>query len=198
MSHVFLDTHGGRLALYLNGDLQFDRDDERLYHEPLGLVPVALASGRAAGRTLRVLVLGGGDGLALREIQKFPAVREACIVDRDAAVLELGRTRLAELNRHAFVDARTRVDVAGGRGVLSAARDVDVAACDLMYPRTLSDAGVFTVEFFERVRRVLAPGGVVAINAASPEETPEAFGCIAATVAAAGLTSVPHAFVLPS
>src|SRR5881296_908873 len=99
MSQVFLDTHEGRLALYLNGDLQFDRDDETLYHEPLALVPVALAARRAAGRRLRVLVLGGGDGLALREILRFPSVGEAHVVDRNGAVLELARTRLAELNR---------------------------------------------------------------------------------------------------
>ena len=44
MSHVFLDARDGHLALYLNGDLQFDGRDERLYHEPLGLVPTALAA----------------------------------------------------------------------------------------------------------------------------------------------------------
>ena len=60
MSHIFLDRRDGRLALYLNGDLQFDRRDERLYHEALALVPVALAARRARGGPLRVLILGGG------------------------------------------------------------------------------------------------------------------------------------------
>ena len=198
MSHVFLDTHDGRLALYLNGDLQFDRDDERLYHEPLGLIPVALAARRAEGRALRVLVLGGGDGLALREIFRFSIVSEAHVVDRYAAVLALARNGLAELNGRALFDPRARVHVADARDFLSGARDFDVVVCDLTYPRDLAGAAVFTIEFFERVRRALGPRGVVAVNAVSPELTPEAFGCVAATLGAAGLTSVPYAFELPS
>lgn len=65
MSHIFLDRREGRLRLYLNGDMQFAQEDERLYHEPLALVPTVLAARRRPDRPLRVLILGGGDGLAL-------------------------------------------------------------------------------------------------------------------------------------
>ena len=198
MSGLFLDTRAGRLALYLNGDLQFDRDDEELYHQPLALVPLALVSRRAAGRKLRVLVLGGGDGLALREILKCPGVDEAHLVDHDATVLDLARSRLADLNRGALSDARVRVHVADARDFLSGARGFDAIVCDLTFPRDLAGAAVFTVDFFRSVRRALTPRGVIAVNAVSPELTPEAFGCIAVTLATAGLASVPYAFVLPS
>ena len=96
MSHIFLDTRAGRLALYLHGDLQFDREDERLYHEPLAFVPTALAARRAPGKPLRALILGGGDGLALRETLKVPETAEVHLVERDPGVLDLrGRASAA-------------------------------------------------------------------------------------------------------
>lgn len=198
MSHVFLDTRDGRLALYLNGDLQFDAADERLYHEPLALVPLALAARRVPGQALRVLVLGGGDGLALREVLRFPEVAEAHLVDHDPAVLRLGREALAGLNRQAFGDPRARAHVADAREFLRTARDFHVVISDLTYPRDVAGASLFSVPFFAMVRAALAPRGVLALNAVSPELTPEAFGCVAATLGAAALEAVPYAFALPS
>jgi spermidine synthase len=198
MSHVFLDTRDGALRLYLSGDLQFDSRDERLYHEPLALVPVALAAARAPGRPLRVLLLGGGDGLALREVLRVPAVREVVLVDRDPAVLALGAGPLAGLNRQAFRDSRVRVVAADAREHLGRARDVDALVYDLTYPADVAGAALFSVPLFRKARAALRPGGVLAVNAVSPELTPEAFGCIGASLGAAGLAAVGYAFPLPS
>jgi spermidine synthase len=197
MSHIFLDRRDGRLALYLNGDLQFDARDERLYHEPLALVPVALAARRAPGRRLRVAILGGGDGLALRAVLRFPAVAEAHVVDRDPNVLRLGAGELAELNAGAFRDPRARIHTLDARDFLRRARGFDALICDLTYPRDVAGAGLCSVAFFHRARRALRPGGVLAVNAVSPERTPQAFGCMGATLAAAGLGAIPYAFLLP-
>ncbi|HEX7548454.1 MAG TPA: hypothetical protein VF417_05610, partial [Candidatus Methylomirabilis sp.] len=131
MSHIFLDRREGRLALYLSGELQFDQRDERLYHEPLALVPTALAARRSErlrtpaerrGRPLRVLILGGGDGLALREVLRFPAVAEVHLVDRDPEVLRLGREAFADLNHGAFRDSRVRIHAQDAREILDRAR----------------------------------------------------------------------------
>jgi len=135
MSGVFLDDKGGRLALYLSGDLQFDAKDERLYHEPLAALPAALAARRAGGRALRALILGGGDGLALREVLRLSEVREAHLVDRDPEVLELGRTRLAGLNLGALDDRRCRIHCQDARDYLKKARAFDIIIQDLTYPR---------------------------------------------------------------
>jgi spermidine synthase len=197
MSTAYVDRRAGRLALYLSGDLQFDAADERRYHEPLALVPIALARQRV-DRPLRVLILGGGDGLALRETLRFADVGEAHLVDRDERVLTLGRTELAVLNRHAFDDARVRVHVGDARRFITDARAFDVVIADLTYPRDVGGASLHTVDFYARVRDALAPRGVVAVNAVSPERTPEAFGSIAASLGAARFSVVPYAFALPS
>jgi spermidine synthase len=198
VSHVFLDTRDGALRLYLSGDLQFDSRDEPLYHEPLALVPVGLAAARAPGRPLRVLLLGGGDGLALREVLRFPAVREVVLVDRDPEVLALGAGPLAGLNREAFRDPRVRVIEADARRYLGRARDVDALVYDLTYPADVAGAALFSVPLFRKARAALRPGGVLALNAVSPELTPEAFGCLGASLGAAGLAAVGYAFGLPS
>jgi spermidine synthase len=198
VSHVYLETRAGGLRLYLNGDLQLDSRDERLYHEPLASVPTALARARHPARALRVLILGGGDGLALREVLRFPEVREVHLVDRDPAVLRLGATALAELNRGAFQDPRVRVHVRDARGFLPQARGFDVVLYDLTYPGDVAGAAHFTVAAFSRARAALQPGGILAVNAVSPEETPQAFGCVGRTLAAAGVPAVPYAVSLPS
>ncbi|MBI4012099.1 MAG: hypothetical protein HY359_07340 [Candidatus Rokubacteria bacterium] len=198
MSQVFLDHRGEGLRLYLNGDLQFDSRDERLYHEPLGLVPTALALGRAAARGLRVLILGGGDGLVLREVLRFAEVAEAHVVDRDPEVLQLGRGSLATLNDGAFRDPRARVHAREAREFLRRARGFDVLIYDLTYPGDVGGAALFGVPVLEKARVALRPGGVLAVNAVSPELTPQAFGCIGRTLGAAGLAAVPYAFALPS
>jgi spermidine synthase len=198
MSHIFLERRGERLRLYLSGDLQFDSDDEYRYHEPLAGLPTVLARQRAAGRDLRVLVLGGGDGLALREVLRVPRVREVHLVDRDPEVLRLGETVLASLNGGALRDPRVRVHVRDARDFLPRARGFDVVISDLTYPGDVASSALFSVGAFRRVHAALAPGGVFALNAVSPEETPQAFGCVGATLAAAGLAPVPYALAIPS
>ena len=198
MRHIFLDRRDGRLRLYLHGDLQFDASDERLYHEPLGLVPTLLAASRAPRRQVRVLILGGGDGLGLREVLRSPQVRAGHEVDRDPAVLRLGREALADLNRGAFRDPRVRVHVADAGRFVAAASGFDVLILDLTYPRNRDGVRLFRIESVRRLRAALRPGGVLGLNAVSPERSPQAFACMGETLAAGGLFALPYAFTLPS
>jgi spermidine synthase len=89
--------------LYLNGNLQFSSVDEKRYHEML-VHPAMSAHGKAE----HVLVLGGGDGLAVREILKYPTVKTVTLVDLDPGMIELARTDpvLMRLNAGALTDAR--------------------------------------------------------------------------------------------
>ncbi len=93
--------------LFLNGNLQFSSVDEHIYHEMLVHPAIALAEKRR-----RVLILGGGDALGLREVLKHPGVEEAALVDIDAEMIELARSNpvLNELNQGALRDARVRVE----------------------------------------------------------------------------------------
>lgn len=95
---------GSRFSMYLNGHLQFDSEDEYIYHEML--VHPALMARDEPPET--VLVLGGGDGLAVREVLRWPSVRRVLLVDLDPAVTGLARTwpPLVRLNEAALLDQR--------------------------------------------------------------------------------------------
>src|SRR5262245_15921886 len=95
---ILLDERDdGSLALYIDGDLQFDSRDEQIYHEALVLPALALAQ-RRSGEGLRALICGGGDGLVARELLRSQAVAYIDLVDYDAAILDLARGELAALN----------------------------------------------------------------------------------------------------
>ncbi|HVR19283.1 MAG TPA: polyamine aminopropyltransferase, partial [Polyangiaceae bacterium] len=95
---IVVTANRGGFNLFLNGNLQFSSADEYRYHE--ALVHPAMAS---AGRAIeRVLILGGGDGLAAREVLAHPGVRSVTLVDLDPAMTSLARNfqPLASLNRN--------------------------------------------------------------------------------------------------
>ncbi len=107
--HLVLTQRAERSRLYINGHLQFDSRDEAIYHEQLVHVPMTLAP-----RHGRVLILGGGDGLALRELVGYRDVREVTLVDLDARMIALAseHPELVRLNHDAFADARVSTTVA--------------------------------------------------------------------------------------
>ena len=195
---LYLDERDdGSFALYLDGDLQFDSRDEALYHESLTLPALTLAS-RARPAGLRVLICGGGDGLALRECLRFPGVAHADLVDYDPEVVALGRTRFAALNAHAFDDPRAHIHIADAWEFLASADPYDVVLCDFTVPRRPEDTRVFTQEWYARLAEVLTPDGLIALNAVSPQRVPEAFWCLRKTVRAAGLSALPYRACIPS
>ncbi len=107
--HIVITERGDRVGLYLNGHLQFSNVDEAIYHEMLVHPVMATAPRRA-----RVLILGGGDGLALREVLRWPDVEEVTLVDLDPAVTRLAATHpaLVEANGGALADERVTVRTA--------------------------------------------------------------------------------------
>lgn len=96
----------GETRLYLNGNLQFSSLDEPIYHEQLVHPAMHLAA-----RRRHVLILGGGDGLALREVRKYPDVERITLVDLDPAMVRLAKRHpvFQRLNENAFCDARISV-----------------------------------------------------------------------------------------
>jgi spermidine synthase len=180
--------------LFLNGDLQFSSIDEYRYHE--SLVHPALAGTRD-----RVLVLGGGDGLAMREVMKYPDVREAVEVELDPSVLRLAREndRIAELNENSLADPRVRVVTADAFTWLRDTTErFDAVIIDMPDPDSTSTAKLYSEEFYSLAKRVLSPGARMVVQAGSPYFAPKTFDCINATVEAAGLTTTPYHVNVPS
>ena len=180
--------------LYLNGGLQFSSVDEYRYHE--ALVHPAFALVR---EPRRVLILGGGDGLALREVLKRSEVERITLVDIDPAMVELARTfaPLAQLNGHAFDDKRVEAVHDDAMRWLEERHGIyDVAIVDFPDPGSFSIGKLYTTAFYERLAQALAPDGALVVQSTSPLFSRRSFWCVVRTIEACGLAVRPyHAFV---
>ncbi len=182
--------------LYLNGAVQFSTYDEARYHEPLVHPAMQLAGSRE-----RVLVLGGGDGLAAREVLKYPDVRRLTVVDLDPAITRLGQTHpaLLDANGGALNDARVRVrNQDAGRFLESSAELYDVILIDLPDPRGPDLARLYSREFYGICERHLSQYGVVVTQSSSPVHAREVFLCVRRTMEAAGLNVLSYHNAIPT
>jgi spermidine synthase len=183
--------------LFLNGNLQFASADEYRYHE--ALVHPAMVAADAPPR--RVLILGGGDGLALREVLAHPSVEHVTLVDLDPAMTRLGKSfpPLAELSRHALDDRRVRVVNDDAMIWLEEDRaQWDAMIIDFPDPNTYGLGKLYTKLFYSRVVARLAPGGAVGLQATSPLFARRAYWCVIETMRAAGLHVHGYQVAVPS
>jgi spermidine synthase len=184
--------------LFLNGNLQFASADEYRYHE--ALVHPAMSAADAPPK--RVLILGGGDGLALREVLAHPSVEHVQLVDLDPAMTELSRRfpPLAELNRNAFLDHRVTVTNDDAFVWLDEHdRELwDVVIVDFPDPNNFALGKLYTKVFYRRVLGRLAPGGAVSVQATSPLFARKSYWCIVETMRAAGFAVAPYHVTVPS
>ncbi|MEU4090785.1 polyamine aminopropyltransferase [Streptomyces sp. NPDC026673] len=184
---------GAPLQLFLDGRLRVRARDEYRYHE-------ALVHPAMAGRHRRVLILGGGDGLALREVLGYPGVGSVTVVDPDAELVALARDdrALAGLNRHAYRDPRVRAVAADTFDWLRWARPsgarggYDVVLADLPDPGISRSAKLYSQEFYGLAERALAPGGRLAVHAGAPSAGRRGFWTVDATIRAAGLRTAAY------
>ena len=160
----------------------------------------ALVHPAMAGRHARVLVLGGGDGLALREVLRYAAVREVVMVVPRAAQTRPARTdpALRAAAGDAFADPRVRVVVADTFAWVRAARSRhDVVIADLPAPTTGAAGRLYTREFYGLARALLGPSGRLVVNAPAPDTRRRAYWRVDAALRAAGLHTVPYRVTVP-
>ncbi|NVB43367.1 polyamine aminopropyltransferase [Pseudenhygromyxa sp. WMMC2535] len=207
------------LRLYIDGNLQFSSADEHRYHEALIHPAFAAREQLASTPARRVLVLGGGDGLAVRELLRYPALERVDLVDLDPEMTRLFRDtpELAALNAGSLADPRVHVHNADAmrwledqrsRALASAnspSTDTspslgpwDVIVIDLPDPNNLSLGKLYTRAFYRLVRAVLAPEGVAVVQSTSPYLSPRAFWCVISTLADADLHPAPYHAHVPS
>ncbi|WP_037666748.1 polyamine aminopropyltransferase, partial [Streptomyces afghaniensis] len=182
-------TDGRPLDLFLDGRLRVSGRDELRYHE-------ALVHPAMTGPHARVLILGGGDGLAAREVLRHPRVERVDVVELDEEVVRLARTdpALSALNRHAFGDPRVRVTTQDAFGWLRGAPPgaYDVVLSDLPDPGITASTKLYSQEFYGLARRVLAPGGRLVVHAGPVASSPRVFWTVDATLRAAGFRTAPY------
>jgi spermidine synthase len=194
---ILVTKNRGGFQLFLNGNLQLSSSDEYRYHE--GLVHPAMVSADAPPK--KVLVLGGGDGLAVRDILTHPSVEAVTVVDLDPAMTDLAITfpPLGELNRHALQDKR--VTIVNEDAMLWVEKDTakwDAIIIDFPDPNSFALGKLYTKLFFRRLMGRLSPGGAVGIQATSPLFARHAYWCIIETMRSAGFTVHPYHVTVPS
>lgn len=188
--------HNNGLRLYLNGNLQFDSKDEYRYHE--ALVHPALATLK---NPKKVLVMGGGDGMAVREILKYPSVEKIVLVDLDPAMTELFTTSdlLAPLNEYALKNSKVTVINADAFVWLKENKEkFDFIAIDFPDPSSYSLGKLYSKSFFSHLRRTLSEEGLFAIQSTSPYFARESYWCVGRTIEEAGFELTPYHAYVPS
>ncbi len=185
-------------ALFLNGNLQFNTFDEHRYHE--ALVHPAFASFDETPR--RILVLGGGDGLAVREILKYKSVESVTLVDLDPAMTNISRTLpiLSEVNKHSFDDKRVSVINADAFVWLdnTDAKPFDIAIVDFPDPNNFALGKLYSTRFYNLLKTKLKPNSSVVIQSTSPLNARISYWCIIKTLEATGFQVKPYQTTVPS
>ncbi len=176
--------------LYINGNQQFSSYDEERYHEPLVHPALALT-----GHREEVLILGGGDGLALREVLKYSQVKAVTLVDLDPEMTTLAATHpvFLQLNAQAFADPRVSIVNADAFSFLQDTSHLfDVIIIDLPDPNSAELARLYSLNFYRLCKKHLKRGGTLVTQATSPFFSRQAFVCIQKTMAAAGFSVLPY------
>lgn len=182
--------------LFLNGNLQFAERDEYRYHEAL-VHPAMLAHGNPR----RVAVLGGGDGMAVREILKYPGVEQVTLVELDPAMTDLfTRTpALAALNANALGNPKVRTVNTDAFTWLQTTDDVfDVIVVDFPDPTNFAVGKLYTQTFYAMLDQHLAASGYAVVQTTSPLVARQSFWTVVTTIEAAGLATAPYHAHVPS
>ncbi|MDD2608918.1 MAG: polyamine aminopropyltransferase [Giesbergeria sp.] len=190
-------THGkAGHRLYLNGNLQFAQRDEYRYHE--ALVHPAMA---AHGGPRKVAVLGGGDGMAVREILKYPSVESITLVELDPAMTQLfsQHETLAQLNSHALSNPKvTVVNTDAFQWLQDTPEMFDVIVVDFPDPTNFAIGKLYTNSFYALLEQRLAASGYAVVQTTSPLVARRSFWTVVQTIESVGLQTMPYHAHVPS
>jgi spermidine synthase len=195
--NIILTKDKEDIRLYLNGNLQFSSSDEYRYHEPLIHVPLGFIN-----KPKTVLILGGGDGLAIREVLKHTSIESITLVDLDPEISRLGKknNHLTRLNNNSL--NHQKVDVINQDAyqfLLQHNKKFDAIIIDLPDPNSPSLARLYSKEFYKLVGLHLTKHGVFVTQATSPFFSRNAYWTIFSTIQSAGFTStLPYHVNVPS
>jgi len=194
---VVVTASDAGIRLFLNGNLQFHSRDEYRYHE--ALVHPAMA---AQGAPRNVLVLGGGDGMAVREILKYPSVEQVTLVELDPHMTQLFSTMpmLRRLNGDSLHSPKLKIVNADAFGWLEQASGsyYDVIVIDFPDPTNFAIGKLYTSAFYRLVEQHLAASGYAVVQTTSPLVARQSFWTVATTIESVGLTATPYHAHVPS
>lgn len=186
--------------LFLNGNLQFAESDEYRYHEAL-VHPVMSAFAGAGSGPRKVIVLGGGDGMAVREVLKYPSVESVTLVELDPRMTDLfaNDERLRKLNRDSLHSPKLRIVNEDAFSWLEKHDETfDVMIVDFPDPTNFSIGKLFTRSFYQLLAQRLSASGYAVIQTTSPLVARQSYWTVAETIEAAGLRTAPYHAMVPS
>lgn len=184
------------LRLFLSSHLQFSSRDEHRYHEALVHPGLSAVPGAR-----HLLVLGGGDGLAVREMLKYPAVESITLVDLDPEMTQLfsHHPLLKGFNQGSLVTPRVRVINEDAFPWLEKSQAMyDFIVIDFPDPTNYSLGKLYTTAFYRLLARHLNEGGLAVAQSTSPLFARQSFWCISETMKQAGLKTYPYHAYVPS
>lgn len=193
---IVLTRVASDLRLYLNGNLQFSSRDEYRYHE--ALVHIGLSQ---ISHPKNILVLGGGDGMAVREILKYPTVEHITLVDLDGGMTQLFQRLplLTALNHNALNSPKITVINQDAFLWLKQNKALfDFIAVDFPDPSNFSIGKLYTRTFYRYLHAALEDNGIAAIQSTSPYVAPKSYWCIANTLEQSALYIKPYLSYIPS
>lgn len=161
-----IEAEGFGKILFLDGLVQLSTLHEHVYHEML--VHPALC---AHPHPQKVLIIGGGDGGALREVLRHP-VEEAYLVDIDEEVIRVSQKYLPSVSQGSFHDPRTSILIGDGNDFISQCRNYfDSVILDVNDPDKQGTERLFQRGFFAKVKKALKPNGIFAVQTGYFSET---------------------------
>ncbi|MCM1990689.1 polyamine aminopropyltransferase [Oceanirhabdus seepicola] len=193
---IVMTRHKDDIRVFLDGNIQFSSIDEYRYHE--ALVHPIMSS---LEKPRNVLVLGGGDGLALREIFKYPSVKKIDLVDIDQEMVEFCRDNelIKEINKGSLEDARVSLHYEDAFKFLEKSEEVyDAVIVDLPDPNNESLNKLYTDVFYRLIGNHLSSQGKFVVQSTSPYYATKAFWCINKTITEEEFKVIPYHLEVPS
>ncbi|MES2837026.1 MAG: polyamine aminopropyltransferase [Bacteroidota bacterium] len=193
---IILTSEKGVTKLYLNNNLQFSSNDEYRYHEALvhpGLSKIKNPE--------NILILGGGDGLALREVLKYPSVKSIKLIDLDNSITHLFNTSepLKKLNNNSLSSSKLQViNTDAFKWIKETKEKFDFIIIDFPDPSNFSVGKLYSTMFYKEIKKVLNQGGLFVVQSTSPFFARKSYWCINNTIASLGFQTIPYHLYLPS
>jgi len=193
---IIITKKGRDLRLFLNGNLQFSSVDEYRYHEAL-IHPVLQALPNARN----ILVMGGGDGLAVREILKYHQIETVTLVDLDKEMTKLFRSNemLLKLNKRSLLSPKvTVINADAFSWARMQQKTYDAIIIDFPDPSNYSVGKLYTNTFYKIVKHLLKTDGIIVVQSTSPYVAPKSYWTVEKTLQSVGFHTVPYHNYVPS
>lgn len=193
---IVLTKYKDDLRLFLDGNVQFSSVDEYRYHEPLVHIPMAVCS-----NAQRVLLLGAGDGLAVRQLLKYPQIKSIVLVDLDEEVVNLAKNshEISRLNEGALTHPKVTIHIEDAFTYLKRSNDLfDLVIIDLPDPNNDALNKLYTTSFYRLVKQNLKADGAMVTQSSSPYFTRNTFWCIHKTIKEEFRQVIPYHVYVPA